>query len=150
MRGFRRRRERAFMSNKEILPYAKRLRTAREEAGKSREQMAALLGIIIESYWDLEAHDNEVLMCLSIHQLVLLCRTLNVPPSRLFAEEHREPREAISLAGLGAKIQSHIKAQQMALSEFGDRVGWDVEKMLDRPEERFNVYALRDVCRGSE
>src|SRR5204863_8847532 len=99
-----------------------------------------------ESYWDLESHDDEVLTCLSVHQLALHCRTLNLAPSQLFAEEYREEQEAVSLAGLGAKIQSHVQAQHMGLSEFGDRVGWDVAKMLERPEERFNIAALRDIC----
>jgi hypothetical protein len=134
------------MSDRETPPYAQRLHSAREQAGRSGEEMAALLEINTGSYRDLESHDDEVLMVLSIQQVALLCRTLNLAPNQLFAEEYREDQGAISLAGLVAKIKSHIEAQRIELSEFGDRVGWDIEKMLDRPAEQFNVDALRDVC----
>jgi hypothetical protein len=108
--------------------------------------MAALLDINTASYWDLESHDDDMFMVMSLQQVSLLCRTLNLAPRDLFAEEYREEQDAVSLAGLGTKIKSHIEAQRIELSEFGDRVGWDIEKMLERPEEQFNVDALRDVC----
>ena len=108
--------------------------------------MAALLDISTASYWDLESHDEDMFMVTSLQQVLLLCRTLNLAPNQLFAEEYRKEQEAISLAGVVAKIKSHVEAQRIELSEFGDRVGWDIGKMLDRPEERFNVDALRDLC----
>jgi transcriptional regulator with XRE-family HTH domain len=138
---------RKIMSSEEIPPYAKRLCTAREQAGRSIEEMAALLDINTASYWDLETHDEEVLMCLSIQQVSLLCRTLNLAPTRLFVEEYREEREAVSAAGLAGKIAAHIEAQQIDLAEFGERAGWDVEALLERPEELMNVDALKHICR---
>jgi DNA-binding XRE family transcriptional regulator len=139
------------MENDETPPYAARLRTAREQTGRSIDKMAALLGITREAYWDLESYDDEVLTCISIEQFALLCRTLGIAPRALFAEEYRDEQGTINLEALGLKIKAHIQAEQMDLSEFEERVGWDVATLLERPQElfteRYNVDALRDICK---
>lgn len=140
------------MAHNETPPYAARLRTAREQTGRSIDEMAALLGVTREAYWDLESYDDEVLTCLSIAQVAGLCRTLGLAPRAVFAEESRDEPGAITLEVLGLKIQAHLQAEQMDLSAFEARVGWDVATWLERPQEfftaRYPVEALRDICQA--
>jgi transcriptional regulator with XRE-family HTH domain len=140
------------MAQDEMPPYAARLRTAREQTGRSIDDMAALLGITREAYWDLESYDDEVLTCLSIEQVAVLCRTLGMAPRTLFAEESSDAQGAINLEVLGLKIKAHLQAEQMDLSAFEERVGWDVATWLERPQEcfttRYPVEALRDICQA--
>jgi DNA-binding XRE family transcriptional regulator len=140
------------MEHEETPPYAARLRTAREQTGRSIDTMAALLGITREAYWDLESSDDEVLTCLSIAQFAVLCRTLGMAPRALFAEEDRDEPGTIHLEALGRKITAHLQAEQMDLSAFEERVGWDVATWLERPQElcteRYTVDALRAICQA--
>ena len=133
-------------------PYAARLRTAREQTGRSIDTMAALLGMTREAYWDLESYDDEVLTCISIAQCAVLCRTLGMAPHTLFAEESSDEPGAINLEVLGLKITAHLQAEQMDLSAFEERVGWDVATWLERPQAfftaRYPVDALRDICQA--
>jgi transcriptional regulator with XRE-family HTH domain len=133
-------------------PYAARLRTAREQTGRSIDTIAALLGMTREAYWDLESYDDEVLTCISIEQFAWLCRTLGIAPRALFAEEYRDEPGTINLEALGLKITAHLQAEQMDLSEFEERVGWDVATLLERPQElfteRYTVDALRAICQA--
>jgi transcriptional regulator with XRE-family HTH domain len=140
------------MEHEDTPPYAARLRTAREQTGRSIDQMAALLGMTREAYWDLESYDDEVLTCISIAQCAWLCRTLGMAPRALFAEESSDEQGTINLDALGLKIKAHLQAEQMDLSAFEERVGWDVATWLERPQEfftaRYNVDALRDICQA--
>jgi DNA-binding XRE family transcriptional regulator len=139
------------MEHDEMPPYAARLRTAREQAGRSLDEMAALLGVTREAYWDLESYDDEVLTCLSLAQVVVLCRTLGLAPRALFAEESGDEPGAITLEALRLKMTAHLQAEQMDLAAFEARVGWEVATWLERPlklcTERYNVDALRDICK---
>lgn len=140
------------MEHDETPPYAARLRTAREQTGRSIDTMAALLGMTRDAYWDLESYDDEVLTCLSIAQVAVLCRTLGLAPRTLFAEESSDEQGAITLEALGLKITTHLQAEQMDLSAFEARVGWEVATWLERRQEcftaRFPVEALRDICQA--
>ena len=139
------------MSEEKIGPYAKRLQSAREQVGKSVEELAALVGINEPSYYDLESYDDEVLTCISIQQFALLCRLLHLSPPDLFAEEFKAEQAEIGLNSLVTRVRSYIETHRITLPEFEDCVGWDLAPFLESPTElvaeRYNIDALRDVCK---
>jgi hypothetical protein len=138
------------MSEEEIPPYASRLCAAREQAGKSVGEMAALVDLTYESYCDLERFDDEVFTCISIKQFALLCHALDMSPRAFFSEEQGEGTGLSRWEELARAIRTHLEAQQITLSEFEDRVGWDVSALLEKPDElatdRYNIDSLRDIC----
>ena len=56
--------------------YGRRVREARERSGKTIDEMASLLGISWESYNDLEVYDDEIILVLSLKELVTLGASL--------------------------------------------------------------------------
>ena len=139
------------MTEKQIVPYAKRLRAAREQKGKSLQEMAALTGISEPSYWDLESFDDEVLSCISIKEFGLLSQLLDLSPRTLFAEECKPEPELIGLSNLIKRIRRYMEFNQKTLSEFEERVGWDVATLIEGPvelvTERYNIEGLRRICK---
>jgi len=137
------------MSDNDIPPYAKRLRTAREQIGKSVEEMAALVGLNVPSYYDLESYADEVLSSLSIREFARLCKLLKISPRDLFAEECQTEQDGTVVNSLAAKIRSYMETQEITLAEFEERVGWDVGAFLESPIEivtdRYNLEALIDI-----
>lgn len=64
------------MRNLSNYPYL--LRTARERAKKSVEEMAKSLGISVAAYHDLESFDDELIDCISLQQIAILGKLLHL------------------------------------------------------------------------
>lgn len=130
--------------------YADKIRQKRIAAGKSEEEMAELIGINLPSYFDLESYDDEVVDCLSLSELRKLYRALDMTPADLFSEEARGSDDAghLSFAEFSKKVKSHIESHGMTVPEFEDKVGWELESLLNDPAEIWerNVQFLKDVC----
>ena len=130
--------------------YADKIRQKRSAAGKSEEEMAELIGINLPSYFDLESYDDEVVDCLSLTELRKMYRALNMTPADLFSDEARGSDDAghLSFAEFSKKVKSHIESHGMTVPEFEDKVGWELESLLNDPEEIWerNVQFLKDVC----
>lgn len=130
--------------------YAEKIRRKRLAAGKSEEEMADLIGINLPSYFDLESYDDEVVDCLSLSELSEMCRALNTTPADLLSGELKGSDKPyhLSFPEFIERIESHIASLGMTVSELEDKVGWELESLLNDPEgvwER-NVQFLKDVC----
>ena len=71
-------------------------------------------------------------------------------PADLFSDEARGSDDAghLSFAEFSKKVKSHIESHGMTVPEFEDKVGWELESLLNDPEEIWerNVQFLKDVC----
>jgi len=129
--------------------YAKRIREARERSGKSIDEMASLLGISREWYFDLEDYDQEILDTVSLRQLVTLSHALGLDLVDFFSNGAAKPAESVSLDALAEKINEYLTAHNLTVAEFEEAVGWEVAKCLAEPREfmNFNVDGLKDVTK---
>src|SRR5437016_14549186 len=99
--------------SKYLMGHAEQLLNARIKAGKTIEEMAKFLGISFESYRDLEFHDDEVENCISIQQVIKLCKELRIKPENLFKDEINNQLETISLDNLSERIREELNKTQM-------------------------------------
>jgi|KBSMisStandDraft_5_1062788.scaffolds.fasta_scaffold270162_2 hypothetical protein len=129
--------------------YGRRLHEARERAGKSIGEMAALLGVSWEGYRDLEMFDEEVTGVLSLQQLITLSKALGIDLVEFFSDGASKRGEGLSLDALAEKIKAYIVAHNLTVAEFEDAVGWEVANCLTEPSQfiSFNLDGLMDVTR---
>jgi transcriptional regulator with XRE-family HTH domain len=129
------------------VPYTVRLKRLRESVGKSPEEIAGPLGISFREYDEWENYEGELSLVLSLDELSRLAKVLGVP-TRLLFEDERQTDRPISLRQLGARVKSHLEQRAISLSEFENRVGYEVQLALADPPEmlKWNVDCLRSVC----
>lgn len=127
--------------------YGDRLKRARELIGQSPQGVAALAGITLSTYYDMEEHEGMLNRQTSLAELSKLSSILRIPARSLF-DDADESCELISHEQLCAKIKAHLAATRMSVSEFEDRVGFVIEpSLLDTSEVlNWNVDCLRFVC----
>ena len=129
--------------------YGRRLREARERSGKTIDEMASLLDVSRESYNDLEVYDDEIILVLSLQELVTLSKALGIDLVEFFSNGGSKPQESVSLDALAGKINEYLTANNVTLAEFEEAVGWEVANCLTEPSEfmNFNLDGLMDVSR---
>ena len=129
--------------------YGRLLREARERSGKTIEEMASLLGISWESYNDLETYDDEIILVISLEQLVTLSHALGIDLVEFFSNGAPKPAESVSLEALAESINEYLTANKLTVAEFEDAVGWELANCLTEPREflNLNLDGLMDVTR---
>ena len=129
--------------------YGKRLREARERSGKTIGEMAALLGLSWESYNDLERYDDEIILVLSLQELITLSNALGIDLVDFLSNGASKPAESVSLDALAEKINEYLTAHNLTVAEFEEAVGWEVANCLTDPNQfmNFNLDGLMDVSR---
>jgi DNA-binding XRE family transcriptional regulator len=130
--------------------YADKIRRMRLAAGKSEQEMAELIGINLPSYYDLESYDDEVLDCLSLYELKKMCQVLNITPAELLSDEANNDRRLnhLPFAEFIETVKKYLASEGITVAEFEDKAGWEMEGLLNNPEEIWerNVQFLKDVC----
>jgi len=129
--------------------YGRRVREARERSGKTIDEMTSLLGISWESYNDLEVYDDEIILVLSLKELVTLSHALGIDLVDFFSNGASRPAESVSLVALAEKINEYLTAHNLTVAEFEEAVGWEVANCLNDPNQfmNFNLDGLMDVSR---
>ena len=129
--------------------YGRRLREARERSGKTIDEMASLLDLSRESYNDLEVYDDEVILVLSLEELVTLSKALDIDLVEFFSNGSSRPQESVSLDALAGKINEYLTANKLTLAEFEEAVGWELANCLTEPSQfmNFNLDGLMDVSK---
>jgi transcriptional regulator with XRE-family HTH domain len=127
--------------------YTVRLKRLRESVHKSQDEIAELLGISVREYDEWENYEGELGLVLSLEELSRLAKVLGVPTRLLFEDESQE-HQPISFEQLGERVKLHLKQRAISLSEYEDRVGYEVLSALANPSEmmKWNVDCLRSVC----
>ena len=129
--------------------YGRLLREARERSGKTVDEMASLLGISRPSYYDLETYDDEIILVVSLKQLVTLSHALGIDLVEFFSNGAPKPAESVSLEALAESINEYLTANKLTVAEFEDAVGWEVANCLTDPSQflNFNLDGLKDVTK---
>ena len=116
----------------------------------SEKEMAELIGINLPSYYDLESYDDEVVDCLSLYELKKMCRVLKITPVDLLSDEANNHRglNHLPFAEFIETVKKYIASEDITVAEFEDKAGWEMEGLLNNPEEIWerNVQFLKDVC----
>jgi ribosome-binding protein aMBF1 (putative translation factor) len=91
--------------------HSDRIRQLREKAGKSEGEMAEIMNISVESYFDLEAYDDEVLDCISLDELKKMSSAFGVSSVELLTgvPETESKLNHITYGELVKRIKKHIK-----------------------------------------
>lgn len=130
--------------------YAEKIRQLRLAARKSEKEMAELIGINLPSYFDLESYDDEVIDCLSLTELKKMCQVFKITPVDLLSDEAKNHRglNHLPFAEFIETVKKHIASEGITVAEFEDKAGWEMEVLLNSPEEMWerNVQFLKDVC----
>jgi transcriptional regulator with XRE-family HTH domain len=124
-----------------------RLQRLREATGKSPDELARLIGISGSVYYDWEWHEDDLVLTASLAELARLSSVLGVPTRAIF-EGTGGKEAAISREYLSDRVRAHLGAKRMPLSEFEDKVGYDIGRALEDPAEvlSWNIDCLRSVC----
>jgi len=120
---------------------------AREQSGKSPEEMGSLVGVGAPTYYDLESYDDEIETNTSIGTLRDICAVLKIPIQSLFGD-NVNPSDLVSPEDLINKIRDHLQQTKTSFEAFEDRVGYTIQSTLENPSEvrSWNVECLRAVC----
>jgi hypothetical protein len=106
----------------------------------------------VASYWDLEAYDDEVFMCLSLRQLGVLANALHVSARGLVSDGPTLPGPAkLTPTEIVAALRERLAASGGDFEALAEHLGWDVQDALAEPAiiwEKWCVVELRDVCEG--
>jgi hypothetical protein len=131
-------------------PIARRIAEARAATRLLPAEVAALLGITVASYWDLEAYDDEAFTCLSLRQVCALADALKVSARGLVSDDpYSPPRQGLTDVEVGAALRRQLAAMGGDVDALADYLGWDVADALRDPPtiwEKWCVNTLRDVC----
>jgi transcriptional regulator with XRE-family HTH domain len=126
-----------------------RFRAAREHAGLSIAETAARTGVSEPSVWDLETHDDELMMVYSPGELQRFAGAFSVAPRELVGTEEHDDHP-VSANELASAIREHCQMRNMTLVAIGDAAGWDVSEAANAPElllSDFSIDGIRDICR---
>ena len=126
-----------------------RLRIAREQSGKTAQDLANAAGISVPHYYDLEAHDDELFMTLSLRELRELCQSLAVSARYLFANGPRKDNgSVVSFVSIAAALSGYLREHKVSQDAFENKIGWSLGSLAANPELawEWNVDCLRDVC----
>jgi DNA-binding XRE family transcriptional regulator len=144
-----RRKEPDMQTSADDKAYGQRLRAARERSGKTIDEMALLLDLSRESYYDLEVYDEDVIYTLSLQELITLSKALDFDLVEFFSNGAAKPAESVSLDALAKTINEYLNAHSLTVAEFEEAVGWEVANCLTEPSQfmNFNLDGLMDVSR---
>jgi hypothetical protein len=105
----------------------------------------------VESYGDLEVHDDEAFTVASLRDLAMLGRILGVQPrSLLLGPEGEGLQQTVTFGDIAARLAKHGAERGLTLEELGGHIGWDIKDLLLDPEGLwgFNVEGLYEICKA--
>ena|SRR5438067_2210128 len=121
---------------------------ARHKLGLQPDALASALQITTPHYYDVENHRSELFHGLSLKQVILLSHVLHLPLQTMFSGEGN-PDSSGRLMDLAVRVAVHCKDAGLTTEQFGDRVGWDIQRFVHAPAtalEDWCVDTLRAVC----
>jgi len=122
---------------------------ARERAGLSVPDLAALIGINNSHCWDLMYHEGELFHNISLRQLLRAASALHVPPLSLLPDPVAPANERRNFAELAQRVTQFCAERGITADQFSDLAGWEVQSLLRTPSAAFDDWCLdglRDVC----
>jgi len=117
----------------------------------SEKGVADALGMMAQSYWELEHEDEQAFLVATLDVLSKLGRLLKREPRLLlFGPEAQSWRQSITFKDIAARLKKHIEDAGGTPEDFSERVGWDVTHVLTDPEflRSCNIEALYRLMKG--
>jgi len=118
-----------------------RIRSLRERAGKSANEVASLAGLGDSAYFDLESYDDELRTVLSLGQVKQLAAALGVATAALFVDEARLPNRRISYDELVSLVHGNL-ATGVSRQTFEEEVGWDLGSLFESEAATLSGYCV--------
>jgi transcriptional regulator with XRE-family HTH domain len=131
---------------------AGRLKRARQSIGLDEHSVAELIGITSPWYYDLEAFEDDLAMTLSLERLCHLAEVVKADPLALLIGDRANSIErSIQFGDVVQHLAAQMAAADLDEERFGDRVGWDLTKILGDPQElwELNSDGFIDVAKGA-
>ena len=138
-------------SEPEYPPCAKHLVALRERQGLTKGAVAERLGLPPTWLDDLEAYDQELYADISLREISELARALGVSVADiLLAGTGGGAGERVPFAQVPERLRIVLAGGAESVEAFGDRVGWEVDRVLDNPADMWSWCPdeLRDISRG--
>jgi transcriptional regulator with XRE-family HTH domain len=119
---------------------AERIQALRVKSGRTEQELASELGLTIQSFRDLERHDEELESAVSISQALKLARLLNTDLLTLLGETEIPVRMPIARvrSALNAQLGKSAEAKEM----MEDTLNWDLGPFLEGSDEWTTVYTI--------
>jgi transcriptional regulator with XRE-family HTH domain len=130
---------------------AERIQALRVKSGRTEQELASELGLTIQSFCDLERHDEELDSAVSISQALKLAKLLNTDLLTLLGETEIPVRMPIARVRSALNAQLGKSAEAKELME--DTLNWDLGPFLEGSDEWTTVYTidfLRQLARAIE
>ncbi len=111
---------------------AGRIRSYRIRSGKTRGELADQLGLNPAWYDDLEREDDMLASTLTLFQAIALASLLgvrlrNLCSAKATADDH------VALTDLPQRIRAHVESEGIAMSQFAEQLGWELDEFLRSP-----------------
>ena len=119
---------------------AERIQAVRLKAGRTERELAAELGLTVQSYADLEQHDEEIESAVSIAQAVKLAKLLDTDLLTLLGETEIPVRMPIARVRAALAAQLGNSTERKELME--DTLNWDLGPFLEGSKEWASVYTI--------
>jgi hypothetical protein len=126
-----------------------RIREARERLALTPQEVANQMGLAANWYVDLETYPEEVFSTVSLAHLKLLGQALQLEPATILTGEAAASSTVpLAFPDVARGLRQKMDAEALDAESFGDRVGWNLTRVLADPQElwNFNVTGFRDVC----
>jgi len=130
---------------------AGRIREARLRSGMREADLAHELEITIESYWDLESYDDEIFKCLTLKEVSVLGRALNVTPRvLLLGSDESNDHQRVTFTEIVEALSARLTREKITPERLGELIGWDVQPLQNDPAAlwTYPIVALYDICRA--
>jgi transcriptional regulator with XRE-family HTH domain len=119
---------------------AERIQALRVKAGRTEQELASELGLTIQSYSDLEQHDEELESAVSLAQALKLAKLLDTDLLTLLGETEIPVKMPIARvrAALNAQLGNSGEAKEL----MEDTLNWDLGPFLEGSDEWTTVYTI--------
>jgi transcriptional regulator with XRE-family HTH domain len=126
---------------------AARIRSLREQFGKSEAEIARVTGLSIHEYGDIESYDDELESTYSLQQVRALaeCFGLSIPELVIGSS----CSNAISLQQLPGLLETVMNRTGLNLEALEGEVGWELREFMQSPAhviEQRPVMFLKDLA----
>src|SRR5450432_4256929 len=126
-----------------------RLKRAREAVGLDEHSVARLAGITSSWYYELEGDEEDLAMTLSLEKLCHLAEVVRTDPLvLLIGARASSVVRSIEFEDVVRGLTAQMAASGLDVEQFGERVGWEIGKILTDPNElwELNTDGFRDVA----
>ena len=119
---------------------AQQIQALRLKSRRTEQEMADELGLTIQSYCDLEQHDEELQSAVSIAQALKLANLLHTDLLTLLGETEIPVKMPIARVRSALNAQLGKSAESREVME--DTINWDLGPFLEGSDEWSTVYTI--------